>query len=185
MIIFLFKGECGFNLFVNELNGDIVNIIKRVIMSEDLESTLGSILLDVPTRGLTGTSDGSGTGEIRNKPNADKLNGGKDSLKERRKAPGPSVLEVLSSGVGNPCGNNVADEPSGVVQGGETPAVLRMRQLGNEERSTTLSDLHTKANEETSGGEHAETLRCTLEGNGDQPDVRNITYGRHTRQWRR
>ena len=60
--IFLFKGECGFNLFVNELNSNIVDIIKCVIMSEDLESTLGSILLDVPTRGFTGTSDMSETG---------------------------------------------------------------------------------------------------------------------------
>jgi len=68
-------------------------------------------------------------------------------------------LEVLSRGIGNPCGNNVADEPSGVVEGGETRTVLRVRQLGDEKRGTTLSHLYAKANEETSSGEHAEVLR--------------------------
>ena len=57
MGVFLFKSESRFDLFVNELNSDIVDIIKRVIMSEDLESTLGSILLDEPTRGFTGMLD--------------------------------------------------------------------------------------------------------------------------------
>jgi len=102
-------------------------------------------------------------------------------LKEGWKPPGPSALEVLSRGIGNPRGNNVADEPSGVVEGGKTRTVLRMRQLGDEKRSTALSHLHTKANEETSSDEHAEVLRCGLEGNCDQPDVKNVTNERHTR----
>jgi hypothetical protein len=50
--VFLFECKGGFDFFVDELDGDIVDIVKSIIMGHDPESAIWSILLDVPTWGF-------------------------------------------------------------------------------------------------------------------------------------
>lgn len=57
-------------------------------------------------------------------------------MKERRKTPAPSALNVLSSGKGDPGGNNVSDEPSGIVDSCKSGTVLRVAHFSDEKRST-------------------------------------------------
>jgi hypothetical protein len=52
--VFLFEGKGGFDFFKDELDGNIVDIIESVVMRHDLEGAVGSILLDIPTRGFPG-----------------------------------------------------------------------------------------------------------------------------------
>lgn len=50
--VFLFEGKGGLDFFKDELDRNIVDIIESIIMRHDLESTIRSILLDVPTWGF-------------------------------------------------------------------------------------------------------------------------------------
>jgi len=47
---FLFEGESSFNFSLNKLYRDVIFIIKGKVMGENLEGSVRSILLDIPTR---------------------------------------------------------------------------------------------------------------------------------------
>lgn len=109
-------------------------------------------------------------GGIRNKPNTDNLKKGKNTLEERWETPAPCALDIGCCSKGDPGSNDVADEPGGVVEGGESCAMLRMRQLGKKERGATLANLNTKTDQESSRCEHAEILRGSLKRDGNQTE---------------
>ena len=167
--IFLFEGKGSLDLTVDKLDGDIVLIVERKVVSEDLETAIGAVLLDVPT------------GRLRNEPDTDELDRSENTLKERGQSPGPGALQVLDSAEGSPSGNDVTDEPSCVVKSGEAGTVLRVGQLSNKKRRAALSHLDTETNQETSGGQHAEIDSCGLESNRNETAlVSKISTEKHT-----
>jgi len=50
----LLESEGCFNFLVDELDGYIIFIVKCKIVSKNLESLVGSVLLDIPTWGFSG-----------------------------------------------------------------------------------------------------------------------------------
>jgi len=49
----LFEGERCFDFTLHKLDSDVVGVIESIVMREDPECPVGSVLLDVPTRTLT------------------------------------------------------------------------------------------------------------------------------------
>jgi len=52
--ILLFEGKRGLDFLLNKLNGNIILVVESKIMSEDLESAVRFIVLNIPSRRLTG-----------------------------------------------------------------------------------------------------------------------------------
>ena len=123
----LLKNECRLNFLVDKLNRDIVFIIISEVMRKDSQSPLRFIFLNIPTWGFTSrVRSASKYGDLRNKPNSKQLQNGKDSLNERWQTPAPGTLKILSRPECSPGSNDVTDEPRGIIDGGESCAMLWM-----------------------------------------------------------
>lgn len=72
-----------------------------------------------------------------------------------------------------PCSHNRTKVPSGVVDGGEQSTVLRVSELSEQQRRSTVGDSNTESDEETSTDEHAEVHSSRLED--DSNDHENAT----------
>ena len=146
------------DLAVLELDQLVLLVAAGVVVSENLESLLVLALGDQVT------------GRLRDEPDGNHLEDGRNGLTDRRDTPCPAVVD-LEGAVGQPGGNDTAEVPRAVVDGGVDGTVLGVNQLGDEQRSGTVGNGDTKTDEETSGNKHLDVVTDGLENDTGDHDA--------------
>ena len=126
-----------------ELDDLVVHVAVGMVLSQDLVRLVHFPVRDQPAR------------RLGHRPHEDQLDDGREALHERGSTPRPVADDVVGA-KSQPGGDDGSKIPGRVVDGGEDGAVLRVGQLGDEQRRGAVRDGYTKTEEEARGDEHAE-----------------------------
>jgi hypothetical protein len=157
LLVLEFETESLLDLGVFKLDSGVVDVAVGVVLSEHLKGLLVPLLGDQPTWRLW------------DEPDESKLDDGRSSLGEGWDPPAPVAVNALGT-ESQPGADNGTDVPQAVVDGSDTSTMLRMADLGKEQRRRKLSKRITETHEETSTHEVVEILSGSLDGSTDDHD---------------
>jgi len=135
----------------------VVHVAVGVGVGDDVVRLFLLAVGDEPARGFGDEVDGA------------ELDHRGESLHDGGDSPCP-VAGDLESAESQPGGDDGTSVPHGVVDGGEDGAVLRVYELGDEERRRTVRNGDTESDEETSGNEHGDVDGDGLKDDTDDHD---------------
>jgi hypothetical protein len=107
-------------------------------------------------------------------PNENELEDRRESLHDGWNAPAP-IGSDLSSPKSQPRGDDGTQIPRRIIDGSEDRAILRMDELRDEERASTVGNGNAKTNPESSCYEHAKGHANALQDNSEDPTA--VSYG--------
>lgn len=140
-----------------ELDGGMVGVAVCVILGEDGQGLVVLILGHQVTRRFGHPED------------EEELDHRGKGLEEGRNTPGPVALEVIGAKA-DPGDNQGTDVPQAVVDGGQTPTVLRVSQFGEKHGRAELRERVAEAEQETAAHESAHVLASGLKNGTDDHD---------------
>ena len=128
-----------------------------MVLAENSKSLLISLLRDQPTR------------RLRNEPDESQLDDGGESLSKSGDAPAPVALDALGA-KRQPGTNDSTNVPQTVVDGGDTSTVLRVAELGKQQRRRKLGKRVAETHQETSTHEVVKVLCSGLDRSTNNHD---------------
>jgi hypothetical protein len=145
------------DLGVLELNSCVVHVTVGVVRSKHLESLLVPLLTDQPTW------------RLGDKVYEGQLDDGGKSLSECGNAPAPVTVDALGA-ESQPGADDGTNVPQAVVDTSDTRTMLRVADLGEEQRRRQLGKRVTKTHQETTTHEVSKVLSSSLDGSTDNHD---------------
>lgn len=162
---FLLELDGVLDLLELDLHDLIVEVAVGVNLGEGLVSLLNLAVGNHPAR------------RLGDEPDEAQLQEGRKSLDKGRHAPCPVVVDVVST-ESQPGSDEGTDVPGRVVDGSERCTVLRVNELGDQQRRGAVGDGNTESKEESGGNEHLQVDRDRLENHTeDHNDTANADTG--------
>lgn len=120
-----------------------------MVADEDLACFVFAALADEPSRTL------------RNEPHTKELYPRHQALQARREHPLQVPRLVAQRAKADPGGDDAAQVPQRIIDGGDGAAVSRVGDLGDEQRTRAIGDVGTEAHDETTNEVHGVTT-CSV-----------------------